>query len=447
MKSAKLGKLWDSLHASFWFVPTLMLVLAIGLSFITIEIDQRRETNIIEKLGWTYSLGPSGSRAILSAIAGSMMSVATTAFSITIVALQLASSQFGPRLLRNFMRDTGNQIVLGTFIATFGYSLMVLRTVNGVEENEFVPHLAVTVGIGLAIASIGVLIYFIHHAAASIQVDRVIKKVGDDLDRTIEQLFPEQIGRSGSPQPAAESAAIPVDFDRLSRAIAARESGYIQAIDDNQLMQIATKNNLLLRVEQRPGRFVVKGSPLMRVFPAEKIDRQLAAKIAATVVLGIGRTEQQDLVFSIDQLVEIAARALSPGINDPFTAIRCIDQLSAALCHFAQREIPSPYRYDNRHRLRVIAEPIAFAEAVDAAFNQIRQYGQSSVPVTMRLLEAIATIASFTCRKLDRTALKRHADAIERGSHAGIKEELDLQSVQERYLIAVKAIAQPYSKR
>ena len=444
MKSAKLGKLWDSLHSSFWFVPTLMLVLALGLSFVTIGIDQRRETNIIEQLGWAYSLGPSGSRAILSAIAGSMMSVATTAFSITIVALQLASSQFGPRLLRNFMRDTGNQIVLGTFIATFVYCLMVLRTINGVEENEFVPHLAVTVGIGLAIASIGVLIYFIHHSAASIQVDRVIKKVGDDLDKTIDRLFPKQIGRNGSQQSEAESlAAIPADFDRLSGSIQAPKSGYIQAIDDNQLMQIATEHNLLLRVDQRPGRFVVKGSELMRVFPAEKIDRQLAAKIGDTFVLGIQRTEQQDLEFSIDQLVEIAARALSPGINDPFTAIRCIDQLSAALCHLVQQKIPSPYRYDDRHRLRVIAEPLEFADAIDAAFNQIRQYGQSSVAVTMRLLEAIATIASFTHRELDRTALQRHVDAIERGSQTGIKEELDLQDVQERYLIAVKAIAQP----
>ena len=320
---------------------------------------------------------------------------------------------------------------------------MVLRTINGVEENEFVPHLAVTVGIGLAIASIGVLIYFIHHSAASIQVDRVIKKVGDDLDRTIDRLFPKQIGRSASPQSAAESLAdIPADFDRLSRSIQAPKSGYIQAIDDNQLMQIATEHNLLLRVEQRPGRFVVKGSQLMRVFPEEKLNKQLAAKIGDTFVLGIQRTEQQDLEFSIDQLVEIAARALSPGINDPFTAIRCIDQLSAALCHLVQQEIPSPYRYDDRHRLRVIVEPIAFADAIDAAFNQIRQYGQSSVAVTMRLLEAIATIAPFTHRKLDRTALKRHADAVERGSHAGIKEELDLQDVQDRYLIAVKAIEQ-----
>jgi uncharacterized membrane protein len=220
------------------------------------------------------------------------------------------------------------------------------------------------------------------------------------------------------------------------------KSGYIQAIDDNQLMQIATEHNLLLRVEQRPGRFVVKGSQLMRVFPEEKLNKQLAAKIGDTFVLGIQRTEQQDLEFSIDQLVEIAARALSPGINDPFTAIRCIDQLSAALCHFAQREIPSPYRYDEHNRLRVIAEPLEFADAIDAAFNQIRQYGQSSVAVTMRLLEAIATIASFTHRKLDRIALQRHAETIERGSQTGIGEELDRQDVQERYLAALKAIEQ-----
>ncbi|WP_373547323.1 DUF2254 domain-containing protein, partial [Chamaesiphon sp.] len=230
--------------------------------------------------------------------------------------------------------------------------------------------------------------------------------------------------------------------DRVARSIQASESGYVQAIDDKQLMQIATEHNLLVRVEQRPGRFVVKGSQLLRVFPAEKVDKQLAAKIGDTVVLGIQRTEGQDLEFSIDQLVEIAARALSPGINDPFTAIRCIDQLSAALCHLVQQEIPSPYRYDDRHRLRVIADPLEFADAIDAAFNQIRQYGQSSVAVTMRLLEAIATIAPFTHRELDRTALKRHADAVERGSHAGIKEELDLQDVKERYLIALKAIEQ-----
>lgn len=443
MKNTKLSKLWDSLNSSFWFIPTLMVILAIALSFITIGIDQRRETDLINNLGWAYALGPSGSRAILSAIAGSMVSVATTAFSITIVALQLASSQFGPRLLRNFMQDTGNQIVLGTFISTFVYSLLVLRTINGVEENEFVPHLAVTCGIGLAIASIGVLIYFIHHSASSIQVDQVITKVGRELDGAIDRLFPQKIGRGASKQRQEPSISdIPTDFERDACPVKVTNSGYIQAIDESQIMQIAKENNLLLRIQHRPGDFVVRGSDLVLVFPGEQVNKQLTGKINDAFVLGLQRTDQQDVEFSVNQLVEIAVRALSPGINDPFTAVRCIDQLSVALCHLAEKQIPSSYRYDDDDKLRVIAGAIAFADVTDAAFNQIRQYGKSSVGVTMRLLEAIATIASFTHNKTDRAALLRHANMINRGSQEELKEELDRQDIQQRYLAALKAIEQ-----
>jgi len=439
----KLSKLLGLLHSSFWFVPTLMVVLAIGLSFLTIHIDQSVNTEIIGNLGWAYTLGPNGSRAILSAIAGSMVSVATTAFSITIVALQLASSQFGPRLLRNFMQDTGNQIVLGTFISTFVYSLLVLRTINGVAKNEFVPHLAVTCGIGLAIASIGVLIYFIHHSASSIQVDHVISKVGHELDDVIDRLFPKQIGRGASKhwnEPSIND--IPVDFDRDARLIQATSSSYVQAIDTDRLMELATEGNLLLQIQKRPGDFVVKGSPLVMVYPAEAISKKLPEQINNAFMLGSQRTDQQDIEFSINQLVEIASRALSPGINDPFTAVRCVDQLSAALCHLAQKEIPSAYRYDDGDKLRVIAEPVSFVDVIDAAFNQIRQYGKTSVAVTIRLLEAIAIIAPFTHTKADRAALLRHANMIERGSHEEISEELDQKDVKERYLAAVKAIEQ-----
>ncbi|MBD1875005.1 DUF2254 domain-containing protein [Nodosilinea sp. FACHB-131] len=439
----KFGKLLDSLHSSFWFIPTLMVVLAIGLSFITIGIDQQLEADIIGNLGWAYALGPNGSRAILSAIAGSMVTVATTAFSITIVALQLASSQFGPRLLRNFMQDTGNQIVLGTFISTFVYSLMVLRTINGVAENEFVPHIAVTCGIGLAIASIGVLIYFIHHSATSIQVDHVISRVGCELDEVIDRLFPKQVGRGASEHRAEPFASeIPANFDHEAAAIQSTSSNYIQAIDTKQLMQIATETNILLQLQRRPGDFVIKGSLLALAYPAESGSKKLVKQINDAFVLGSQRTDQQDVEFSINQLVEIAVRALSPGINDPFTAIRCIDQLSAALCHLAQKEIPSAYRYDDQDKLRVIAAPVTFADVTDAAFNQIRQYGQTSVAVTMRLLEAIAVIAPFTYTKADRAALLRHANMIEHGSQEGSPEELDRQDVKERYLAAVKAIGQ-----
>lgn len=444
MNYIRFSKFWDSLNSSFWFVPTLMVALSIALSFITIGIDQSRETDLIGNIGWAYALGPNGSRAILSAIAGSMVSVATTAFSITIVALQLASSQFGPRLLRNFMQDTGNQIVLGTFISTFVYSLMVLRTINGVDENEFVPHLAVTCGIGLAIASIGVLIYFIHHSASSIQVDQVIHRVGCDLNAAIDRIFPEQIGRSAQWQRQnAGSANIPVDFDQVAEAIEtvrAADGGYVQAIDDDQLMSLAIEHDLLLRVSQRPGRFVVKGSALVQVFPGEKLTKHLAAQINTAFVYGSQRTEQQDVEFSIDQLVKIAARALSPGVNDPFTAVRCIDQLSAALCRLAQRDMPSPYRYDDQNQLRVIAEPTSFGDVVDTAFNQIRQYGQSSVAVTMRLLEATATIATFTHRPGDKIALQRQAEMIMRGSEQSISEELDRQDIKDRYLHAVQLL-------
>lgn len=442
MKQTKFSKIWDSLHSSFWFVPTLMVVVVIALSFLTIRLDQSLKTDIIGQQALAYSLGPNGSRAILSAIAGSMVSVATTAFSITIVALQLASSQFGPRLLRNFMQDTGNQIVLGTFISTFVYSLLVLRTINGVEENEFVPHLAVTCGLGLAITSIGVLIYFIHHSASSIQVDQVITKVGRELDEAIARLFPDKMGRSASKYRQEPTTDIPANFERDACPIKATSSGYIQAIDNHQLMQIATENNLLLRVQNRPGKFVVQGSDLVLVFGGERVNKHLTKKINDVFVLGLQRTEQQDVEFSVNQLVEIAVRALSPGINDPFTAIRCIDQLSASLCHLAQREIPSPYRYDDNNKLRVIAKPISFEDMTDAAFNQIRQYGKMSVAVTIRLLDAIAVIAPFTYNKADRAALLRHANMIERGSHEGISEEFDRKDVQERYLAAVKAIEQ-----
>ncbi|GFE71106.1 DUF2254 domain-containing protein [Chroococcus sp. FPU101] len=444
MKQTKFSKLWDLLHSSFWFVPTLMVILAIGLSFLTIWLDQTLKTNIIEQLGWAYSLGPSGSRAILSAIASSMATVATTAFSITIVALQLASSQFGPRLLRNFMQDTGNQIVLGTFISTFVYCLLVLRTINGVEENEFVPHLAVTCGIGLAIASIGVLIYFIHHSASSIQVDRVIDKVGHELEDAITRLYPDKMGRSASKLNSEPLTEILTNLERNAYPIKTTDSGYIQTIDHQQLMQVAIENNLLLKVQNHPGNFVVQGSDLVLVLGEERFHKQLTQKINNTFVLGLQRTEQQDVEFSVNQLVEIAVRALSPGINDPFTAIRCIDQLSSALCYLAQREIPSPYRYDDHGKLRIIAEPISFADVTDAAFNQIRQYGNTSVSVTIRLLEAIAVIAPFTHNKDDRLALLRHANMIERGSQ-DLSEELDRQDIKEQYLAAVRAIKDRWS--
>ncbi|MBW4644318.1 MAG: DUF2254 domain-containing protein [Goleter apudmare HA4340-LM2] len=437
MRNVKLSKLWDQIHSSYWFIPAVMAVVATALAFTMLTLDRTDQVEI--NYWWMYTGGADGARSLLGTVAGSMISVAATAFSITIVALQLAASNFGPRLLRNFMQDTGNQIVLGTFISTFIYCLLVLRTIHGEGDGyeEFVPQLSVTVGTLLAIISIGVLIYFIHHASTIIQASHVIINVSDDLHKTINRLFPEKIGHS-KPAYREQIGEIPISFEEEALPIRANSTGYLQAIDDEQLMKIACNYNLLIRLQTRPGKFVVQGSDLVLVFPGEKVNQKLTKQINNTFILGKDRTEQQDLEFPINQLVEIALRAISPAVNDPFTAIRCIDQLSAGFCHIVQRDFPSSYRYDTNNQLRVIAESVDFAGLTDAAFNQIRQYERSDAAVTIRLLEAIAVIANCTNNCKYHAALRRHADMILQDSREGLSQEQDYKDVEERYYQVIK---------
>jgi uncharacterized membrane protein len=216
-----------------------MAVVATALAFTMLNLDRTGKVNI--DYWWVYTGGADGARSLLGSVAGSMISVAATAFSITIVALQLAASNFGPRLLRNFMQDTGNQIVLGTFIGTFIYCLLVLRTIHGEGDGyeQYVPQLSVTVGTLLAIISIGVLIYFIHHASTIIQASHVIQNVSEDLHSAIERLFPQKIGR-GEPEYRQGVEEIPMSFEKEALPIRANGTGYLQAIDDEELMEIAS---------------------------------------------------------------------------------------------------------------------------------------------------------------------------------------------------------------
>ncbi|PSB42983.1 DUF2254 domain-containing protein [Cyanosarcina cf. burmensis CCALA 770] len=406
-----------------------------------LTLDREGYYGPLESWGWIYVGSTDGAREVLSAVSGSMITVAATAFSITIVALQLAAANFGPRLLRNFMQDTGNQVVLGTFIATFIYCLLVLRTIrgDGDDYDRFIPQISITVATGLALVSIGMLIYFIHHASTIIQASHVISEAGADLDRAVDRLFPEHIGVN-QPEFKQPLTEIPDNFDTEACKIKANNSGYVQAIDDEELMKIACRERLLLRINYRPGKFVVKDQALVTAYPPERVNRQLTNKINDAFILGKQRTEQQDVEFPINQLVEITLRAISPSVNDPFTAIRCIDQLSAGLSRLVQRQFPSPYRYDERHELRVIAEPVTLEGLVDAAFNQIRQYGKQDVAVIIRLLEAIATIADYTCDRKDRAVLLRHAAAIKRDSYENVSDKLDKQDIDEQYLVVEKAL-------
>jgi uncharacterized membrane protein len=245
---------WDRLRTSFWFLPSMMAVVAVAFSLGLVQVDASMGADAVDRLGWLYEFGPEGARAVLSAIATSMITVAGLTFSMTMLTLQLASSQFGPRLLRSFMRDRGNQIVLGTFTSTFLYCLLVLRAVRGTEGSSFVPHLSVILGVLLAALSLAVLIFFIHHVATSIRIETVLADLADETRAAIDRLYPDEIGqdrprRDGLP----DRWPFPEELGPRTKTIRLEEGGYLQLIDDNALMRIASEHDLLLRIEARPG--------------------------------------------------------------------------------------------------------------------------------------------------------------------------------------------------
>jgi uncharacterized membrane protein len=363
-------------------------------------------------------------------------------FSLTLVALSLASSQYGSRLLRNFMRDTMTQLVLGTFVATFLYCLLVLRTIRRTDEGGFVPHLSVTLGVLFAIASLWVLIYFIHHVAVSIQADEIVARVSEDLNAGIDRLFPEH-GEAANAEPP-ESAGVPEDFSRRAVPIGASGDGYLQIVDMVALMGTARDADVILHLERRPGQYVVRGYPLARAWPPDRVNPRLREAVNAAFVLGNQRTSVQDVEFAFQELVEIAVRALSPGINDPFTAVVCVDRIGTALCRLVRRDIPSPYRTDRDHRLRIIAPPATFAGIVDGAFNSIRQASAASLTVAVRLLEVIEIIATGGALSDDQKAvLARHADMIARGARAGNIEQHDRLDMEARYAKVTVTLRRP----
>ncbi|MBN1474888.1 MAG: DUF2254 domain-containing protein [Syntrophaceae bacterium] len=430
---------WDRIRSSLWFIPTIMAITAALLAFISVALDRPVTNWLLHTWGWTFTGGAEGASSVLGIIAGSMITIAGVVFSMTLIALSLATSQLGPRLLRNFLRDTITQVVLGTFVATFLYCLLVLLTIRRAEEIVFVPHVSITLGVFFAVASVGVLIYFIHHVSVSMQANEIVARVSRELVAGIDCLFPEHIGWGAPRIPTAPPDPDFLDaFEREALPVPASSDGYIQFIDTDVLLELALQKDVVIRLEQVPGHYVVAGCPLVLVWPGKRVTELPTEQINSAFALGSQRTSGQDIEFSVTQLVEIALRALSTGVNDPFTAITCVDHLASALSRLAMRDMPSPYRYDSNDHLRVIAPGATFPEVADVAFNQLRQSARSSTAVTIRLLETIAVVARFAHRPMDRAALLRHAGMIARGARDGLSEAEELQVVEDRYQLVIQ---------
>lgn len=388
----------DRLRGSYWFLPAVMAAGAMALAAAMIYADSRIGSAWMDGVPWLYAARPDGARQLLSAIGGSMITVAGTVFSVTIAAVVYASGQYGPRLLSNFMADRGNQVTLGTFIATFLYSMLVLRTIrspgeSGGAADAFVPQLALLVGVVLVLCSIGVLIFFIHHVPMRIHINNVIERIGEHLLGSIGARFPSVIGADAAERQEGAVTLPATAIETEWTGVTARRTGYVQFIDPDALMRLAVERDLLIRLHCQPGDFTHAGRVLASVWPARRCAESDATAIRECVTLGSRRSALQDMRFLIEELVEIAARALSPGVNDPFTARTCIDWLGAALGDIAQRVLPSSDRLDTHGTLRVIAHPVEFDGFLRLSFGALAQYAAQDRIIATHILTTLGEIA------------------------------------------------------
>ncbi|MCJ0980493.1 DUF2254 domain-containing protein [Rhodococcus sp. ARC_M12] len=385
------------LRESFWFIPAVLGVVALVLAQALVSLDRYLLDTRVDLTGSLfYHVGASGSRDILGAIGGSMLGVAATSFSITISVLATASSSYGPRLVRNFMADRGNQVVLGIFGATFLYSLMVLRSIRSIESDGsvFVPDIAVNVAVGLAVVDVGVLVYFIHHIAQSIQVATLSGRVRDELSETVDELYPLE-------QPDDAASAEGVVKPPVYTTILAEESGVIIDIDERGVLEIATDSGTLVEIHRAPGEHVVAGEPLADILADRSADisEDAVDRIRGSFAIGTSRTPRHDIAFAVEQMTEMAVRALSTGVNDPYTARNAIDDLSVGLVAVVQRPRPHRARCDADGTVRVIVRRVAVPPLIDHALDAVRIYGTGSpmvVQAGIRLAERVGRAARTT---------------------------------------------------
>jgi uncharacterized membrane protein len=435
---------FEAARTTLWIVPTLLVAASIVLFIATIAFDHHVYAARLTLPNWLQAGDADAGRQVLIAIAAAVITVAGVVFSITILALTLASQQFGPRMMRHFIRDVGSQVTLGVFVATFVYAVLVLASITNGPRGGFVPHVSITLAEALSLVDVCVLIYFIHHIAKMIQLPEVIASIARDLHGAIVSEFPTRV--ASEPEPHDDEGR-PVDWllealERSGESVAATSSGYLQHVGYAQLVEIAAHNDAVIRLTHRPGHFVVEGRPLAEVWPRTAAPR-VAAALDRAHALGPHRTLLQDPVFAIDQLVEIAIRALSPAVNDTFTALTCIDWLSAGLSELSQRSLTEGVYRDRNRRIRLISSDPSYSRMVNRAFDKIRQCAGGMPAVLIRLLDAITAVTGATVEPQQRQVLARQGEMILAVAEASVREPRDLADVRgrhERLAVAIEAM-------
>ncbi len=424
--NSKLLQMLIRLRSSFWFVPTLMILAAAVLAAAMVEADAALGTELTERFPIVFGTNAQGARNILSTIASSMIGVAGVAFSITIVALSLASGQYTSRILRNFMRDRANQTVLGVFVSIFVYCLIVLRSVRGGEES-FVPSLSVATGILLGIVGIGFLIFFIHHVATSIQASTIISRIGTETLNVIDTLYPQEHGGEEEGSEEADACL----GEHAWTEVPSGHTGYLQTVDTAGLMEWAGKNRTIVHMRRGLGEFVAAGQPILALARNGAPTQEQVAELNACYGVASFRTIEQDAAFGIRQLVDISLKALSPGVNDTTTAVTCLNYLGAILRRLSGRKIPGQVR---RHdgEIRLIARIQTHPYFVDEALSQIRRDARGNVAIHLAMLEAVETAVRPGTGPVRRATYLGHLRRLDRVVDDQVKDPDDREILRRR---------------
>ncbi|MBN71772.1 MAG: hypothetical protein CME32_21125 [Gimesia sp.] len=438
---ARLANLWDSFRSSFWFVPSIMSLFAIALAMGTCQLDEMIASSNRE-LSW-FSTTAEAARSTLSSVAGATIALAGVVFSITVLTLSIASSQFGSRLVRNVMSDSIADLVIGQYVGTSLYCMLVLQTVregkNGTDV--FTPQLGTAVGLILGLICMGMLILFIHHVATAIQAPTIVTAVARDLDLAVDRLFPERIGE----RPDEEEAKLSIEDLRAELSdnnitVASQAEGYIEGIDGESLVSLACEAEGVVELLCKPGDFVTREKLLARIWlprdteKTEDMTTSYTNSVNRVIIVGPRRTPRQDVGYAARELVEIALRALSPGINDPFTAMSCVDRLGGALGRLVERSVPVRIRRDDDSVARVlITEADDFPEVLIQSFGQIREYGASSTAVSLTILKALTEITNHASRPDDIYAIRGEAEALQTAYVDQHIVKQDLETFRSKY--------------
>lgn len=425
---------WDRLKVSFWFASALMGLGGVLLAWAMYWVDGLIPNAALQNSRFVLAGTPGEMRSGLLSIAGTVLATAGVVFTLLTLPLSTVAAQYGSRLLRLFLGDRTTQLVLGMFVATFVYCIAAALSIPPVEVERESPQLTATLGIYLMLATFATLILLVQHISTMLQAPNIAAAAGAELLEVVRAANTAEVansddgqggletssGAQGAPDHLAETEGYPVHVS---------STGYIQYIDPELLLTLARDKDLVIRLLHKPGRFVGSGAVVALVWPASRVDAQFDKLIRRAFQLGNVRTPTQDIEYAVNQLTEMAVRAMSPAINDPFTAMTCLDHMANGLVEFVRQGESDTQYYDRDRKLRVVLERATFADLLSAAFDMLRHASCDNASVLLHMLHVIELIGQAAPAPAVRQELLRHVSLIQAESQAGALIEQDRQRI------------------